>query len=424
LPILTRIRTQMITRASTAPADVSSPGSASPESPRGETSHRDPLHPEEVRVLLLAPNGRDDRRILDAISSIGLQSVLCADAGVVLDNLKDGAAAVVVSQEALSPTTLRNISEWLKVQPQWSDVPFIVITCGGIPNPVVVKETRDIELLGNVTLLNRPLRADTIRSCVRVAVRARRRQYATRRHQENLSLAIRDLEQFAYSASHDLREPLRTVSVYSELLSSRYASVLPEEAHLYLGYMNTAAGRMEQLVRDLLAYTQAVDFDEALPEPISAHEQVRYVLEGLREAIDWSRAIITYDALPDVRVKTVHLQQLLQNLIANAIKYHRASPDASRDDRARIHISAVRDDGHWRFSVSDNGIGIERCYQEQIFGIFKRLHTSDKFAGMGTGANTGIGLAICQKIVERYRGRIWVESEPGQGSSFYFTLPL
>jgi two-component system, chemotaxis family, sensor kinase Cph1 len=116
---------------------------------------------------------------------------------------------------------------------------------------------------------------------------------------------------------------------------------------------------------------------------------------------------------------------LFQNLIANAIKYHRPTPDASRDDRARIHISAVRtNDDYWRFSVSDNGIGIERCYQEQIFGIFKRLHTSDKYAGMGTGANTGIGLAICQKIVERYRGRIWVESEPGQGSSFYFTLPV
>jgi signal transduction histidine kinase len=409
---------KMITNASAATANVS------PES-QGESSPRDSLHPEEVRALLLAPNGRDARRILDAIASIGLNCVLCADAGVLLDNLKDGAAAVVVSQEALSPTTLGQISQWLEAQPQWSDMPFIVITCGGITNPVVVKEARDIELLGNVTLLNRPLRADTIRSCVRVAVRARRRQYATRRHQENLSLAVRDLEQFAYSASHDLREPLRTVSIYSELLSTRYAVTSPEEAHLYLGYMNTAARRMEQLVGDLLAYTQAVDFDEALPEPICATEQVRYVLEGLREAIDWSRAIITYDSLPSVPVKPVHLQQLFQNLIANAIKYHRPTPDASRDDRARIHISAVRtNDDYWRFSVSDNGIGIERCYQEQIFGIFKRLHTSDKYAGMGTGANTGIGLAICQKIVERYRGRIWVESEPGQGSSFYFTLPV
>jgi light-regulated signal transduction histidine kinase (bacteriophytochrome) len=354
---------------------------------------------------------------------VGLNHVICTNADALLDRLKEGAAAAIVSQEALAPAALNEISDWLAAQPQWSDMPFLVITCGGIPNPALVQDARYIELLGNVTLLPRPIRADTVRSCLRVAVRARKRQYATRRYQENLSLAIRDLEQFAWSASHDLREPLRTVSVYSELLSIRYAANLPQEAQLYLSYMNTAARRMEHLLRDLLSYTQAADFDEDLPAPASAHDLVRDSLETLREAIDWSRAIITYDALPQVRVKPIHLQQLFQNLIGNAIKYRRAGDDVSRDDRARIHISAVRDGNYWRFSVSDNGIGIEPRYQEKIFGIFKRLHTSDKFAGMGTGANTGIGLAICQKIVERYQGRIWVESELGQGADFRFTLP-
>jgi len=391
--------------------------------PHSTSNEYDQQHPNEVRVLLLAPNGRDARRILDAISSNGMQSVICTDADALLLRLKEGATAAIVAQEALSPRALAAISAWLSRQPRWSDMPFIVITCGGLPNPAVVKETHEIELLGNVTLLDRPLRADTIRSCLRVAVRARHRQYATRRYQENLSLAIRDLEQFAYSASHDLREPLRTLSIYSELLSTRYAGGLDDQAQLYLHYLRESAKRMEMLVRDLLAYTQAAGFDEELPGMCSAEEQLRAALTGLRGAIDVSRGIVTYESLPDVRMKPDHLLQLFQNLLGNAVKYRRAGDDMWNDDRVRIHISVVRENGFWRFSIADNGIGIEPRFQEQIFGIFKRLHTSDKFAAMGTGANTGIGLAICQKIVERYNGRIWVESALGQGSTFHFTVP-
>ena len=385
------------------------------------TAERD--HRAEVRILLLAPNGRDAKRIEEALSGGQFAVLICGDSNVMLDRLKEGAAAAIIAQEALSPTALAKIAEWLSVQPQWSDLPFIVLGCGGSPNPVLIKNAHDIEMLGNVTLLERPLRGDTIRSCVRVALRARQRQYGARRDLENLSLAIRDLEQFAYSASHDLREPLRTVAIYSELLAERFGPALDDTGQMFLCYLKSAAGRMEMLVRDLLAYTQAAGFDEGSPEPVNAAEHLDIALGSLREAIDSNRAVVTFDALPSVRVKPVHLQRLFQHLIANAIQYQHPGASPEREKLTRIHISAARDGENWRLSVSDNGIGIEPQFQEQIFGIFKRLHTNDQFAGSGIGAGTGIGLAICQKIVERYGGRIWVESRLDEGSTFYFTLP-
>ena len=380
-------------------------------------------HRAEVRILLLAPGGRDAKRIEEALSTSQFAVLVCGDADVMLERLKEGAAAAIVAQETLSPPVLTKVAEWLSLQPQWSDLPFIVLGCGGNPNPALVKNAHDIEMLGNVTLLERPLRGDTIRSCVRVALRARQRQYGARRDLENLSLAIRDLEQFAYSASHDLREPLRTVGIYSEMLAERLGPTLDDTGQMFLGYLRSAAGRMEMLVRDLLAYTQAAGFDEASPEPVNSAEHLHIALGSLREAIDSNRAVVTFDALPSVKVKPVHLQQLFQHLIANAIKYQPPGASPTREKMTRIHISAVRDQEHWRFSVSDNGIGIEPQFQEQIFGIFKRLHTNDQFAGSGIGAGTGIGLAICQKIVERYGGRIWVESGLNEGSTFYFTVP-
>ena len=143
---------------------------------------------------------------------------------------------------------------------------------------------------------------------------------------------------------------------------------------------------------------------------VEACEQLQIALENLTEAINSSGASVTYDCLPAVAMKGVHLQQIFQNLLGNAMKYR-------REEQPRMHVSAAIEDGYWRFSVSDNGMGIEPQFKELIFGIFKRLHGSDKYSG------TGIGLAICQRITERYGGRIWVESEFGKGSTFLFTVP-
>ncbi len=391
--------------------------------PAKQVAEHEWKHSAEVRILLLAYNGRDTRRVVDALASSDFTVVICKDWNVVLGHLEEGAGAAIIAHETLSPPALAKIAEWVALQPQWSDLPFIILGGGSNQNPALVKNSRDLELLGNVTLLERPLRGDTIRSCVRVALRARQRQYGARRDLENLSLANRDLEQFAFSASHDLREPLRTVAIYSELLAERFGSTLDDTGQMFLDYLRSAAGRMEMLVRDLLAYTQAAGFNEGAPDPVNATNQLDIALANLRDAIDASRAVVTIEALPAVRVKPAHLQRLFQNLIANAIRYHHPPDHPGRPEWTRVHISAARDEENWRFSVSDNGIGIEPQFQEQIFGIFKRLNPNDQFAVSGMSAGTGIGLAICQKIVERYGGRIWVESELGEGSTFYFTLP-
>jgi light-regulated signal transduction histidine kinase (bacteriophytochrome) len=204
---------------------------------------------------------------------------------------------------------------------------------------------------------------------------------------------------------------LRSVKIYSELLSTTCSEALDSQGLEFLTYLRSGATRMEMLVRDLLAYTQVTKFEKPV-EAADSGAALATALANLGGAISESGATITADPLPSLPVHITHLQQLFQNLIGNAIKYR--SPDRP----PVVHIAAERRNGYWIFTVSDNGIGIEPEYKEKIFGLFKRLHTSDEYSG------TGIGLAICQRIVERYHGRIWVESEPGKGSTFRFTFPV
>lgn len=238
-----------------------------------------------------------------------------------------------------------------------------------------------------------------------------RTQSALMRSNEELRNANADLEQFAYSASHDLKEPLRMVAIYSQMLKRKYHGQLDAEADEYLDVTLEGAKRMEALVGDLFAYMQAITTTNEDIPPVAADTILDDALSNLKRAIDESGAIINRIPLPRLRVQQMHLLQLFQNLIGNAIKYRGGEAPV-------IELSAERDGYLWRLCVQDNGIGIEPQYQEQVFGIFKRLHTTDRYAG------TGMGLAICQKIVHRYGGRIWVESKrTGQGSTFCFTLP-
>jgi PAS domain S-box-containing protein len=229
--------------------------------------------------------------------------------------------------------------------------------------------------------------------------------------EDQLRRANQDLEQFAFSASHDLQEPLRSIKIYSELLMKRHAHKLDGEALKFMGFLRSGATRMEALVRDLLAYTHATRFDE-VPQVTDANEAVKTALANLSRAIAETGAQITTGPLPSLPVNGTHLQQLFQNLIGNAIKYR------SPERLPAVHVEAERQSENWVFSVADNGIGIDPEYKENIFGLFKRLHSNDEYSG------TGIGLAICQRIVDRYHGRIWVEAELGRGSTFRFTLPL
>ena len=220
-----------------------------------------------------------------------------------------------------------------------------------------------------------------------------------------------DLEQFIYSASHDLQEPVRNVAVYSEVVARRYHAQLDETGQQFLEFLKEGGRRLAMLIRDLLAYTRAGNTEIGATTAVDSAEVLQHTLASLAEAIRESGAIVEYGNLPEVPIGEAHLQQLFQNLIANAIRYRgQAAP--------LIHISAHRTPGEWRFAVQDNGIGIDPRYKEKIFGVFKRLHHDDNRGG------TGIGLAICQRVVERYGGRIWVESEEGNGATFYFTIPV
>jgi PAS domain S-box-containing protein len=231
-----------------------------------------------------------------------------------------------------------------------------------------------------------------------------------KRAEQDLVRANRDLEQFAYSASHDLREPLRTVKIFSELLLGTSLEKLDPEARQFLHFICSAAARMDTLVHDLLAYVQA-GTTETAGALQDAGAALNAALANLSGAIAESGAAVSTGALPLLPVHAAHLQQLFQNIIGYAIKFRRPAVLLA------IRVSAERQNGCWRFSVADNGIGIDPEFQERIFGLFKRLHVREKYEG------TGIGLALCQRIVESYRGRIWVESEAGQGSTFHFTLP-
>ncbi|TAN61124.1 MAG: PAS domain-containing protein, partial [Magnetospirillum sp.] len=220
-----------------------------------------------------------------------------------------------------------------------------------------------------------------------------------------------DLEQFAYVASHDLREPLRQVSSYVSLLERRYGATLDEDGHQFIRFARDGAKRMDQLVIDLLEFSRIGH--HALPtEAVTLTDAVDAAVANLSSAIAESAAVIRRDdTLPSVRGVREDLVRLFQNLIGNALKYR----DPSRPPT--VVISAMREGKDWVITVADNGIGIDVQYGEKIFGIFQRLHTRDKFDG------TGIGLAICKKIVERHGGRIWVESTPGQGSRFNIAIP-
>ncbi len=237
-----------------------------------------------------------------------------------------------------------------------------------------------------------------------------------RRAEEKLAQQARELarsnaelEQFAYVASHDLQEPLRLISSYTHLLEKRYQGKLDADADEFIGYTLESATRMQRLISDLLAYSR-VSMHGKLFDQTDMNEALRQALFSLQIAIEENQALITQDNLPVLNVDAVQMAQLFQNLIGNAIKFHGQEPPC-------IHVSARQAGEMWIFAVKDNGIGIDPRFSERIFVLFQRLHDRSEYSG------TGIGLAVCKRIVERHQGKIWVDSEPGQGATFYFTLP-
>jgi len=230
-----------------------------------------------------------------------------------------------------------------------------------------------------------------------------------KRAEDELKRSNENLEQFAYVASHDLQEPLRVMASYSQLLEKRYKEKLDKDAMDFIDFIVDAAKRMQKLITDLLAYSRAGRMDASV-DTVDCNEILGKVIYTLSSLIEETKAVITNDTLPVSICNESYFIQLLQNLIQNAIKFRGNEPP-------RIHIGVTRGNNEWIFFVRDNGIGIEERYKDKIFLIFQRLHTRDQYPG------TGIGLSICKKIVEVHGGKIWVESELGHGSTFYFTIP-
>ncbi|MFH1560135.1 MAG: CHASE4 domain-containing protein [Chloroflexota bacterium] len=226
---------------------------------------------------------------------------------------------------------------------------------------------------------------------------------------QELARSNTELEHFAYVTSHDLQEPLRMVASYTQLLARRYKGQLDTDADEFIAYAVNGVTRMQALINDLLAYSRVNSKGNPFG-PIDCSFVVDQVLSNLQEAIRDSSAVVTHDALPTVLGDSMQLTQLFQNLVGNAIKFHGENPP-------RVHLSAERKGKEWLFSIRDNGIGIDPQYAERIFLLFQRLHSRNEYPG------TGIGLTVCKRIVERHGGSIWVDSEPGKGSTFCFTIP-
>ncbi len=232
-----------------------------------------------------------------------------------------------------------------------------------------------------------------------------------RKHlQDSLTESNIALEQFAYIASHDLQEPLRTMGAFAELLTKKYRGQLDAEANKFLSFIVSAANRMSALVTELLAYARLAQ-EEGGPCSVAIDEDLETALTDLSQLVTESGAVITHDPMPAVQANRNQIVRLFQNLIGNALKYRK------HGETPTIHIAAERQGAEWVISVRDNGIGFDPKEASAIFAPFKRLHSSNEYPG------TGVGLAICRRIVNAHGGRIWAESEPGVGSTFFFTLP-
>jgi len=369
----------------------------------------------ERRVLVLAEIGRDGSLICQTLAHAGIEAQLCGDTETVQREIVQGAAAVVLSPEALGSDGVNRISDAIRKQPSWSDLPVLILTTDGAVTDRIEGDLNLFEPLGNTTLLERPVRTATLVSVVRTALRARQRQYEIRDHMfergrvaDELARSNEDLKQFALVAAHDLQEPIRTVASFAQLLAVRYEGKLDPSADEYINHIVSGAHRMSRLVEDLLTFAQL----STRPTVLSSQDSE--VMLGtaqfnLAAKIRETGAVVTHDALPRVMADQMQIIQVFQNLISNAIKYRSAAPPS-------VHVSARVEAAECVFCVRDNGIGFKQEYADRIFGLFKRLHGKEV-------PGTGIGLANCRKILERHGGRIWAEAEEGVGAAFYFSLP-
>jgi len=373
-------------------------------------SQDNPRPNTKLQVLVVEDNANDATLMLHGLSREGfdLSTTVVQTAAQFRQRLKETLPDIILADY--------NLGEWTGVEAleilrrSDLDIPVVMVTgaLGDVAAVQCIKQgATDYVLKDGLARLP---------GAIRHALSEK--QERTLRHQVEKDLARKvdelarsnaDLEQFAYVASHDLQEPLRMVVAYTQLLSERYRGKLDENADKFLGYATEGAMRMQVLIQDLLSFSR-VGRNGFKCVSVDCNAVVDEILQSLATAIQESGAVVNHAALPTVWVDRTQVTQIFQNLIANAVKFRGKEPPV-------ISVRAEKANQQWLFEVSDNGIGVAPENAENIFVIFQRLHTRAEYAG------NGIGLAICKKIIERYGGKIWIESQPGSGSTFKFTLP-
>ena len=374
--------------------------------------------------IVLLPIGRDCRLVCDALKNAEVQAHACATVTEFLAALEAGVGGGILG---VGVPHARGVSLSCSMDQEPATMVRFSSHCPHErrpPTPRTNSIYQRAKALGNVSLLERPVRVVTLLTAVVNRLRGRRRQYQAQafysdridaerevtRQAEELARSNADLQRFAYATSHDLQEPLRSMTVFAQLLKRRYQGKLDREADEFLEYISSGAQRMAALIDGLLAYSRTVHVESAPFTAVDTAAALDWATMNLRLVIEESQAEITCGDLPTILGDYVQIVQLFQNLISNAIKYRR--PDVAPS----IRVSAEERDGDWLFCVRDNGIGVPAEYTDKVFDLFRRLHGS-KIPG------TGIGLAICKRIVEKHGGRIWVEAQSGQGTMFCFTIP-
>ena len=367
-------------------------------------------------VLIHAPYGRDAAMICEVLNQAQISAGVVETIEALCKEMEDEIGAALVSDQTLTTANVSQLAHAIAQQPPWSDFPLIVTTSGGDPTSASMQRLTLLKPLGNISLLERPLRKVTLVSTVQTALRARRRQYQLRDNFAERERLLRELErsnvelaEFPHVVSHDLQAPVRMVKSFADLLAMRYGPHLDAKANGYLDIIQRGALQMEDLVKNLLQYATLGQEVPAYQE-VSVGNIVDALCLLLRPSIEEVGAEILRGPMAFVRGDPIQLQRVLQNLVTNALKYRQ--PGCT----PKVTISCQANGSFCRILVADNGPGIPQKFHDRIFQPLKRLHGSEV-------EGTGMGLAVCRKIVERHGGQIWVESEPGHGARFLFTVP-